>query len=132
MFSPFLAVQGGVKLKGGNPMLTLGTTIDLASISFVVNYNIDLTNSLDALDKFSISAKFNLGDQGRAQAQGDIEKIYLDGIELYANGQLEEAIKKWENVLELNPKFTPAHDFIEIAKKALKLKKDIVNNQKLD
>lgn len=131
-FSPFVGLQGGIKIKGGNPMISLGATIDLDSVSFVVNYNVDLTNSLDPLDKFSISAKFNLGDGGRAENRKAAEALYIEGVRLYADRKIEDAIKKWEEVLKLDPKFTPARDYIEIAKKSLELDREIVEKQKFE
>jgi tetratricopeptide (TPR) repeat protein len=131
-FSPFIALQGGIKFKGGNPMLSLGTTIDLAYISFIVNYNLDLTNSLDPLDKFSIAAKFNLGDQGRASHRNSAEQLYLEGVDFYAKGDIEAAIGKWEKALEIDSSFSPARDYLAVAQKALKVKKEIVDKQKFD
>ena len=131
-FSPFLSLQGGVKLKSSNPMVTLGATLDLDTVTFMVNYNLDLSSTMDPLDKFSLSAKFNLGDMGRSTKQQEIEKLYLTGIELYSNDRLEEAIATWEKVLELDPEHTPARHYLQVARDALNLKKEIQGTSLLE
>jgi hypothetical protein len=131
-FSPSVAVQAGVKFKGGNPLVTVGTTIDLATVSFVVNYNLDLTNTLDPLDKFSLAAKFNLGASDREDIRRAADEMYLEGVGLFANEKLEEAIALWEKVLALDPGYTPAAEHIAIAKRKLQLKKEISDHKTFD
>jgi cytochrome c-type biogenesis protein CcmH/NrfG len=41
-------------------------------------------------------------------------------LEAFAQGDLEEAIDIWEQVLEIDPSYTPARANIETALKALK------------
>ncbi|GAG86404.1 unnamed protein product, partial [marine sediment metagenome] len=55
----FLSIQSGFQFKGDNPRVSIGSTIDLEKISFIVNYNLDLSGRLNPLDKFSIEAKLN-------------------------------------------------------------------------
>ncbi|MBN2352597.1 MAG: UPF0164 family protein [Spirochaetales bacterium] len=131
-FSPSVVVEAGVKFKGGNPMVTVGSTIDLATVSFAVNYNLDLSNTMNPLDKFSLSAKFNLGDSGRQDKRVMADELYLQGVKLYANDKLEEAIAVWEKVLEIDPGYTPARDNIAIAKRKLELQKEIKDRQIYD
>jgi hypothetical protein len=131
-FSPSVAIQAGVKFKGGNPMVTVGAIIDLATVSFVVNYNLDLTSTLDPLDKFSLGAKFSLGDSGTVDKKRQADQMYLEGIRLFAGDKLEEAIALWEKVLALDPGYTPAREHIEIAKKKLQFKKDIADLKNFD
>lgn len=128
-FSEFVGLQAGIKIKGGNPMISLGTTIDLPSVSFVVNYNLDLTNSLDPLDKFSLAACLKLGDDGRAERRKQVEALYLDGLSLYAEKKIPEAIAKWQEALWLDPSFTPAATYLEIATTALRLDREIYERQ---
>ncbi|MBN1523425.1 MAG: UPF0164 family protein [Spirochaetales bacterium] len=131
-FTPNVMLLSGVKLKGANPIFALGTTIELDTMAFVVNYSLDLTNTIDPLDKFSIAAKFNLGDEGRSSLTGQTDELYLHGIELYAAGDIEGAIALWEKVLEIDPEYTPAKDFMEIAREKLRLDKEIIDRQKFD
>jgi hypothetical protein len=117
----FLAMQTGVQWKGDNPRVSVGSTIDLERVSFILNYNLDLSGRLNPLDKFSVEAKLNLGDRGRLAARDRVDALYLDGLEAYAKGNLEEAIRNWEEALEIDPGFAPARDNIETAKRALQL-----------
>ena len=128
-FSEFLGMQAGIKIKCGNPLISLGATIDFSTVSFIVNYNLDLTNSLDPLDKFSIAARLNLGDDGRAERRKQVEALYLEGLSLYAEKRLPEAIAKWQEALRLDPGFTPAASYLEIATTALKLDREIYERQ---
>ncbi len=131
-FSPSVVVEAGVKFKGGNPMVTIGSTIDLTTVSFAVNYNLDLSNTMNPLDKFSLSAKFNLGDSGRWDKRAMADELYLEGVGLFAKDKLEEAITVWEKVLKLDPGYTPARDNIAVAKRKLELLKEIKNRQVFD
>ncbi len=131
-FSPAVMVEAGIKFKGGNPMITVGSTIDLTTVSFNVNYNLDLTNTLNPLDKFSLSAKFNLGDAGRIDQKAAVDQLYLQGVGLFANDKIAEAIAVWERVLEIDPGYTPAREHIAIAKKRLQVQKEIKDRQVYD
>ena len=130
--TPFLGLQGGVQLKGDNPRVSVGTTIDLAKVSFVLNYNLDLSGRLNPLDKFSIEAKLNLGDRGRLAERNRVDELYLAGLEAYAQGKLEEAIQLWEQTLELDASFLPARENIETARSALKLQQQMEEELRLD
>ena len=116
----FLSLQTGFQWKGENPKVSIGSSVDLEKVSFVLNYNLDLSGRVDPLDKFSIQAKLNLGDRGRLAAQNRIDELYLNGLEAFAQGDLEKAIDFWEQVLEIDPSYTPARANIETALKALK------------
>ena len=37
----FLSIQGGFHFKADNPRISLGSSVDLENVSFVVNYNLD-------------------------------------------------------------------------------------------
>jgi tetratricopeptide (TPR) repeat protein len=117
----FLSVQGGFHFKADNPRISLGSSVDMENISFIVNYNLDLSGRLNPLDKFSIEAKLNLGDRGRLAQRNEIDDLYLSGLEAYARGDIPEAIRFWQQVLELDPTFTPARDNIETALATLEL-----------
>ncbi|UCF99086.1 MAG: UPF0164 family protein [Spirochaetaceae bacterium] len=125
MITNFLSLQSGLQLKGENPKLSIGSSVDLEKFSFVLNYNLDLSGRIDPLDKFSVQAKLNLGDKGRGDEQRTIDALYFEGLELYADGDLSGAISRWEQVLELDPSYTPARDNIETAKKALALQTEM-------
>jgi hypothetical protein len=122
----FLQLQSGFQLKGDNPRVSVGSTIDLSKVSFVLNYNLDLSGRLNPLDKFSIEAKLKLGDRGRLAERDRLDELYLNGLEAYATGRLAEAIAFWEQVLQIDPGFAPARENIETAQKALKLQLEMV------
>jgi hypothetical protein len=117
----FLELQSGFQLKGDNPRVSVGAAVDLRKVSFVLNYNLDLSGRLNPLDKFSIEAKLNLGDRGRLAERTRVDELYLSGLEAYARGSLQEAIELWEQALALDPGFQPARDNISTARKALEL-----------
>jgi tetratricopeptide (TPR) repeat protein len=121
----FLSIQGGVQLKGDNPRVSVGSTIDLEKISFVLNYNLDLSGRLNPLDKFSVEAKLNLGDRGRLALSRQVDELYLTGLEAYARGDLEEALRLWRQALELDPSFAPARDNIEVVSRTLALQTEM-------
>ena len=121
----FLSIHGGFQWKGENPKISVGSAIDLKKVSFILNYNLDLSGRVDPLDKFSVEAKLNLGDRGRLALQNRIDELYLNGLEAYARGDLKEAIEYWEQVLEIDPTFVPARENIETARKAIELQQEM-------
>ena len=127
----FLSIQTGFRWKADNPRISLGSSVDLEKISFVLNYNLDLSGRVDPLDKFSLQAKLNLGDKGRGDEQRALDALYFEGMELYAAGDLYEAIGKWEQVLEIDPTYAPARANIETAKKALELQAEMEDQLKI-
>ncbi len=121
----FLQLQTGFQLKGDNPRVSVGSTLDLRKVSFVLNYNLDLSGRLNPLDKFSIEAKLNLGDKGRRAQRDHLDQLYLNGLEAYAQGKLAEAIAFWQQALQLDPGFAPARENIATAERALKLQQEM-------
>jgi hypothetical protein len=124
----FLSVQGGVLLKSDNPRISIGSALDIGLMDIVVNYNLDLSGQLNPLDKFSVQARFNLGDSGRAARAADTDALYLQGVEEYAKGNYEKAITLWEQVLQVNPKYQPAIDNIKTVKESMALQDQLRNN----
>ncbi|MGA2614988.1 MAG: UPF0164 family protein [Spirochaetia bacterium] len=117
----FLSVQGGVLMKADNPRLSLGTLIELGTLNFDVNYNLDLSGQLSPLDKFSVQAKIDLGDSGRAEREARAEQLYLQGVDEFANGDYAKAIELWKQALVIDPKYQPAADSIRTVEKTLSL-----------
>ena len=117
----FLSVQGGVLMKADNPRVSVGANVALGSMALDMNYNLDLSGSLNPLDKFSVQAKFDLGDQGRAAREKQAEALYLRGVEEFARSNYASAIALWEEALRLDPKYTPASDNIRTAKQSMAL-----------
>lgn len=128
----FLAIHSGFLYKGSNPRISLGSTIDIKKISFIINYTMDFTTQLGAVDRFSIAAKLNLGDRGRAEVQKRIDELYTAGLEEYANGNIREAIDYWNKVLEIDKDFVPAREMITTARRALELRQRMEELQEVD
>jgi tetratricopeptide (TPR) repeat protein len=86
-----------------------------------MNYNLDLSGSLNPLDKFSVQAKFDLGDSGRSARAQEVDALYLQGVEEFANGNYERALALWREVLKLDPKYLPAVDDIRTVQQTMAL-----------
>ncbi len=119
----FFAAQSGFLLRGGNPRLTLGGRLDLAELRFHVNYTLDMTTQTDRLDRFTILAALNLGDRGRADLQQRAEEYYLDSLVAFAAGEYEATVTLADRALELSPRFQPAQETRETARRLLALQR---------
>lgn len=126
------AIETGFMLKGASPRLTLGSEFDVLNFKMNVNYTLDMTSSSNPLNHISVSAKLNLGDEGRQKRQNEIDKLYIEGLKLYKNGDFEEAAYVWHQALLLDKTFTPAEEAMNVAEKAAALQRQIVDIQSLD
>ena len=125
----FLSVQGGMLLKHDNPRLSIGTDLNLGTLNVTVNYNLDLSGQLNPLDKFSVQAKFNLGDSGRAQLQSKVDELYDQGLIEYSHGNYAKAIETWKQVLDIDPKYEPASDAIRVLEQTLAIQQALENQR---
>jgi len=125
----FLSMQSGVLLKSGLPRFTIGTAVEMEKVDFVVNYTLDLTTQFDKLDRFSLEVRLNMGDYGRKEKEEQAELLYIEGLKYYAEGDFVEAIKKWEECLEMNPVFTPAKEMINTAINSFRLQQEMLEKQ---
>ena len=121
----FLSIQGGVLMKADNPRLSLGTMLELGTLNFDVNYNLDLSGQLNPLDKFSVEARLDLGDSGRGEREAHAEQLYLQGVDEFAGGNYAKAIELWKQVLVVDPKYQPAADSIRTVEKSLSLQNQL-------
>ncbi len=121
----FLSVQGGFLWDPNRPTLSIGTALALGTLALTMNYNLDLSGSLNPLDKFSVEASFNLGDEGRAARAKEAESLYLQGVEEYAAGNYAKAINLWEEVLKIDPKYLPAVEDIRTARQTMALQEQL-------
>ena len=115
-FTKNFSLLTGAEFKGGNPRFSLGSELQLSNARFNFNYTLDLTSSLNPINRISLSAKILLGDRGRAERQKLIDELYSKGLEYYANAEWEKAIEEWQAVLILNKRYDPAILGIESAK----------------
>lgn len=108
------ALHLGFLLQGANPRFSLGSEFDINRIKMDIAYTLDLTSSMNPVNHISLSAKIKFGDRGRKIAMDKVDECYLDGLKLYAEGNYNEAIVKWEEAIltaarsPLNIKFEPA------------------------
>lgn len=129
VFSDFFSVHGGFLIKEGNPRITAGAQLSYLKTIFVMNYTLDLTTSSSGFTRFSIEAKLDLGDFGRAATREKVQELYINGLEKYAAGDIEEAIEIWEQCILLDDTFTPALRMRDVAKEAVKIQKDLESRQ---
>lgn len=127
----FLGIHGGFQIKE-NPRLSLGAAVNLTKVNFVLNYNLDLSGRLNPLDKFSIAARINLGDRGRAIILKQVQQLYADGLEAYSNGDWALAIELWQQAIDIDPKFLPAVEILSATLERVELQNEIRERQQLN
>ncbi|RKX80037.1 MAG: hypothetical protein DRP87_00950 [Spirochaetes bacterium] len=132
VFTDFFSVQGGFRYRGSNPGISLGATVDLQKMSFIVNYTMDLTTQFGVLDRFSLAARLKIGDRGRAALQARVDELYITALEEYANGNLEEAITYLEKALEIDPRFIPAAELLRVLQQTISLHREMEDIQKIE
>ena len=115
----------GTEFKGGNPRFSSGAELQLTNARINFNYTLDLTTSMNPINRISISAKIMLGDRGRAQRQQIIDELYSKGLDYYANAQWEEAIEVWQDILVINKRYDPAILGIESARAQIEMYKKV-------
>jgi len=128
----FFNVQSGFLLKGGNPRFSLGSTVEIEKISFVVNYTLDMTTQFTNLDRFSIQLKINLGDEGRKEKALKVEELYLQAVEAFAQGEYQKSLELCDEVLSMDSTFTPAKETIQAIERSLALQREIEERQKIE
>ena len=121
----FFSVQSGFAYKGYNPRLSLGATVDLEKMSFIVNYTLDLTTQFKPFDKFSLEAKLNLGDSGRLTKRSEVDEYFTLALDAFSDGEWEKAVRYLEQALELDPEFKPAIDFLFTVQQRLENKQNL-------
>jgi tetratricopeptide (TPR) repeat protein len=74
----------------------------------------------------------NLGDKGRKSDAEKVDELYVKGLEAYYLLHLEEAIRLWEEALEIDPGFDPAIIAIKAAQATIDIQEKIRDIQKLE
>jgi len=131
-FTDFFSVQGGFQIRGSNPRISLGSAIDLEKITLIINSTLDMTTQYSNADHFSVEAKFKLGDRGRAALQSKIDDLYTAGLEEYADGNFERALGYLRKLIELDPRYQPASELIEIITRAVNLQEEMESIQQVE
>lgn len=57
--------------------------------------------------------------KARAMLRGLVDKLYKEGLQFYRQQRLQEAIAKWNTVLEIDPQHRKAQEYIQKSKKLL-------------
>lgn len=121
----FFSIHAGFSHRGSNPKFTIGSGLILEKINLNINYTLDMTTQLTAVDKFSIEASLPLGDNGRQTDSRKVDEYYIAGLESYAKGDLIKAIEYWKAALEIDPQYQPASENMLVAKTAITLQKNM-------
>ncbi len=120
----FFSALAGFQLKGGNPRVSLGGEFEVFKIRMNACYTLDLTSSLNPINRFSVSAKLSLGDNGRSAVRQRVDELYREGIAYFAARDYDAAILSWQEALKIDKYFDPATEGI---KNALRYKQMLEN-----
>ncbi|MFP4113669.1 MAG: UPF0164 family protein [Spirochaetota bacterium] len=123
--TPFFTVQAGTLLRWEGTRVSLGTTLDLTDLSIDVNYNLDHGTQFTNVDRFSLQARLNFGDEGRRALRDLVDQYYLEAWRASAIGDLEVAIEYSQKALGLDPTFTPAQELLTITLDTRRLQQDL-------
>ena len=128
----FFSLDAGFLLQGANPRISMGSGFLVRSVQMNVNYTFDLTSSQNPVNHISLSAKLRLGDGGREKVRDEVTAHYVNGLRLYAEGDLPGAIEQWDRAIALDPRFDPALEAKSAAVRFNSAKQDIMDMQQLD
>ena len=128
----YLSFMAGFRLKGANPRFSLGTEFKVKKFIFDINYTLDLTSSLNPINHFSLSARVALGDHGRKLKRQKCDELYTKGLDEYAKGNEDAAVKYWEDALKEDKAWTPASRWIKTVEESKKLYERVLDIQSLD
>jgi hypothetical protein len=123
--TPFFTAQSGVLLRWEGSRFSIGATMELTDFSIDVNYNLDLATQFTNLDRFSVQARLNFGDDGRGALRDLVDRYYLEAWQASAVGRLETAIEYSRKALELDPTFTPAQELLSVSLDTRELQRDL-------
>jgi hypothetical protein len=112
--SSFLSLRCGLLSRSGNAQIVVGGAVDLKVFSLDLNCTLDPLTQPAPLSRVSLGIRFNLGDQGRAARETEAEALYLQGLEAYARGDMEEARHYWEETLRVDPRFDLAAEGLSL------------------
>lgn len=123
--TPFFSAQAGMLLRWGGSRFSMGATLELTDVSIDVNYNLDLATQFTNLDRFSVQARLNFGDEGRAALRDLVDQYYLEAWQAQALGDYEIAIEYSGRALELDRDFLPAQELLASATNLLELQEGL-------
>jgi hypothetical protein len=121
----FFSAQTGLLLRTEGSRFSLGATLDLTDLSVDVNYNLDLATQFINVDRFSVQARLNFGDDGRGALRDLVDRYYLEAWRASAIGELDTAIEYSQKALALDPGFSPAQELLRISLDTRRLQQDL-------
>jgi len=121
----FVSAHTGFLIKTGKPRFTLGADVRLKNMTLATNYTLDLATRLEMFDRMSVSVKVDLDTVRQLIVRDKVQELYLQGLDAYARGELDEAIRLWNECLSEDGTFTPAREMLETAKEALEYKQEL-------
>jgi len=127
----FLSMRAGLMGRAGNARITVGSGINLDRLSIEVNYTLDLLTQIQPLNRVSLGIRLNLGDQGRGARADRVDALYLAGLEAYSRSDFYSARARWEEALQLDPRFEPAREGIRIIERTLETEERILDMHRL-
>ncbi|MCL1927655.1 MAG: UPF0164 family protein [Treponema sp.] len=128
----FLSMRAGLLGRYGGYRFTIGSSVDLGKISLDLNYSLDLLTQFTPLNRISLGARINLGDQGRKEKSERVDDLYLSGLDAYNTGNYSQARSDWEEALNIDPRFDPAKEGLSLIKDSGDLDRRIDSMQSLD
>ena len=128
----FLSMRAGLLGRYGGYRVTLGSSVDLGMISLDLNYSLDLLTQFTPLNRISLGARINLGDQGRKEKADQVDALYLSGLEAFNAGYIERARSLWKEALEINPRFDPAKEALALIQDSEDLDTRVRSMESLD
>jgi hypothetical protein len=128
----FLSMRAGLLGRYGGYRVSMGSSVDLGRIALDLNYSLDLLTQFTPLNRISLAARINLGDQGRKALSDRVDALYLSGLDAYQAGDIGEARSAWEEALSLNPRYDPAKEALALIQDSSTLDRRIDSMQSLD
>lgn len=121
----FLSLRTGFLYRPGSPRFTLGSTVEMDRLALKVNYTVDLTTQFSRMDRFSVTAQWDLGDQGRSDRRDRVRLLYSEALQAFATGNLEETVAITEEILLIDRSFQPAAETQQMAARMLELQEQM-------
>lgn len=116
-----ISISVGTDFKKNKSQFSAGLDLKFSENRINFNYSLDYISKEHQSHKISLSFKALLGDNDRNLIDFMVDKYYQAGLDYYANGEWEKAIKEWEKALQLNRHFDPAVLCIESAQEQIKM-----------
>ena len=128
----FLSMRAGFLGRYGGYRITIGSAVDFGKVAIDLNYSLDLLTQFTPLNRISLGARVNLGDQGRQVKSDRVDALYLSGLDAYNAGNREQARLLWEEAISIDKRFDPAKEALVLVRETSALDERIRGMQSLD